>query len=115
MTKLDIMACDDIEVLKQVCLNQRTVITTIRDLLTDEGKQYTSAKLTVDTIRDYITKNQSLYDDIDYVKDHYCDDERDWVIKSMAYHIGMIRHPNAYDVSDEEVESIMREFGVEHD
>ena len=42
-----------------------------------------------------------------------CNENVKDIIESMAYEIAMHRDPRSYDHSEEEVESIMREFGWE--
>ncbi len=58
MTKSEIKKCDDIEKLRNICLEQWSQLFVVGEILVDESKMHITSEEAVEKIRDYLTKHQ---------------------------------------------------------
>lgn len=58
MTRLEIEDCNNIEILKRLCIEQRKQLSYISEILISESKWNITSEMAIDKIRDYLVENQ---------------------------------------------------------
>lgn len=58
MTRIEIEECNDIERLKELCINQRKQLGVIGEILVDESKMHITPNAAINKIRNYLVSHQ---------------------------------------------------------
>lgn len=71
MTRLEIEQCNDIDVLKQLCIAQRSQLAYVGEVLIDESKWHIKPDRAIEMIREYLVRHQYELE----FKDSYTEEE----------------------------------------